>query len=150
MTEQTPPGVQRLIDAGARLDQSRPDRWLGDRGASADDGYDFIDTAGKCGWHAVPGWGEDGWDLGAWPLVIIFVRFADAPYGCMRYTEGDLDVWTFGPTAEGRTALSAKVDEWALEHWRRYPDDSPDLPPEGEPIPDRFLGPAGKARKAVG
>ena len=151
MTEPTPAptGVQLLIDAGVRLDQSRPERWVGDRGELAGDGFDFIDEAGKRGWHAVPAWGAQGWDLGDWPLVIMFVRLSDTGYGCMRHTEGDLDVWMFEPTAEGRTSVSAKVDEWAIEHWRRYPDDAPDLPPEGEPIPEQFRGAWGKARKAV-
>jgi hypothetical protein len=42
--------------------------------ARGDDGYDRIERAGRYGWEAVPSWGLDGWDLGSWPIVVIFHR----------------------------------------------------------------------------
>ena len=38
------------------------------------DGYDDMELAEKIGWHPISAWGKDGWNLGSWPLVIVFFR----------------------------------------------------------------------------
>jgi hypothetical protein len=43
------------------------------------DGYGDMEVASKQGWHAVSGWGRDGWDLGDWPYVVISVRNREHP-----------------------------------------------------------------------
>jgi hypothetical protein len=48
--------------------------------ACGHDGYERMNAARAHGWTAIPSWGLEGWDLGRWPLVIIFHRHgADAP-----------------------------------------------------------------------
>ncbi|MFZ0179956.1 MAG: hypothetical protein WAL84_08825, partial [Candidatus Dormiibacterota bacterium] len=39
-----------------------------------DDGYDRIEAARMRRWVAIPSWGRDGWDLGSWPLAVIYHR----------------------------------------------------------------------------
>lgn len=42
--------------------------------SKSDDGYSDMEVASGEGWHAVSGWGRDGWDLGDWPYVVVSVR----------------------------------------------------------------------------
>ena len=34
-------------------------------------GYDFLTANERAGWHAIPDWGRNGWDLGRWPTSIV-------------------------------------------------------------------------------
>ena len=38
------------------------------------DGYDDMGIAIKQGWTVLANWGRDGWDLGEWPYVAIYIR----------------------------------------------------------------------------
>ena len=42
-----------------------------------DDGYDIVERARADRWSAIPSWRRDGWDLGAWPLVVTDNRTTD-------------------------------------------------------------------------
>lgn len=42
--------------------------------AESDDGYSDMSAEARRGWHVIASWGRDGWDLGAWPYVAIYVR----------------------------------------------------------------------------
>jgi hypothetical protein len=79
------------------------------------DGYDVIEQASRRRWEAIPAWGERGWDLGSWPLVIIFHK--DNPgmgrYFVVEYVEGDLTCWDC-PTPEIREQIT---DSIAFYHW---------------------------------
>jgi hypothetical protein len=79
-----------------------------------DDGYDRIELARLHAWHAIPSWGRDGWDLGSWPLVVIFHRRIDAGYELAYNVEGDITVYRY-PTRE---LLDAATDGLAFWHWK--------------------------------
>lgn len=80
-------------------------------GERVDDGYDFIGAGASNGWHAVAGWGRDGWDLGSWPYVVVLFR-GDLERAI--YVEGDITVETFATREDRETA----TDETALFYWR--------------------------------
>lgn len=97
-----------------------------------DDGYDRIALARLHGWHAIPSWGRDGWDLGSWPLVVVFHRRTDAGYELAYNVEGDISVYRY-PT---RGLLDAATDCLAFWHWKHDGEswvagvDSVDVAPE--------------------
>jgi len=79
-----------------------------------DDGYDRIETSARRRWEAIPSWGRDGWDLGAWPLVVIFHRDSTVGYELAENCEGDATVYRY-PT---RALRDAATDQIAFWHWR--------------------------------
>ncbi len=79
------------------------------------DGYDWIDALTD-GWRPVAAWGREGWDLGAWPLVIVAHHDGDQLYSVGTYTEGDLDVQAFPTRAE----RDATTDHIAATWWRTF------------------------------
>lgn len=79
-----------------------------------DDGYDRMELARHRGWHAIPSWGRDGWDLGSWPLVVILHRHTEAGYELAYDVEGDISVYRY-PTRE---LLDAATDVLAFFHWK--------------------------------
>lgn len=79
-----------------------------------DDGYDRIEVARPRGWRAIPAWGRDGWDLGCWPLVVIFHRDIADGFELVENVEGDVTAYRF-PT---RAMRDAATDELAFFHWR--------------------------------
>ena|ERR1039458_7277429 len=87
------------------------------------DGYDRIGLANRYGWSALPGWGQDGWDLGVWPYVVVFIRDrkgSDADHGLQighdlydlaQNVEGDASCYTFG-SVEARSAAIDYLFAW--------------------------------------
>ncbi len=74
------------------------------------DGYDFMHGAAEHGWAALSNWGEDGWDAGDWPYVIIFIRgHKDIGYWTMVHVEGDLSVNKFDTMGEALQNLDTTV-----------------------------------------
>jgi hypothetical protein len=77
-----------------------------------------MELAEKHGWHAIDAWGRDGYNLGSWPLVIIFFRDLtkgnEVSYQVVEYVEGDVAMWNC-PTKEIRQQVT---DELALFHWK--------------------------------
>jgi hypothetical protein len=63
----------RPIMTAAELDSHRVDAHGRDYSRS-DDGYSDMEVAAGEGWHAIAGWGRDGYDLGDWPYVVVSVR----------------------------------------------------------------------------
>lgn len=95
-------------------------RQYGRNYAESDDGYGDMEAEGKRGWHAVSGWGRDGWDLGNWPYVIIYRRkLAEGKFGVMQIVEGDRTVYHFGSEADRDAAVDylflwyAAGEDWA-------------------------------------
>jgi len=70
-------------------------------------------------WRAIPSWGRDGYDLGSWPLVIVFVRNLDGRFDVIEYVEGDVAMYSC-PTADIRKAI---IDELAFFHWKHQGED---------------------------
>lgn len=79
-----------------------------------DDGYDVMEVAMGHGWRALPSWGRDGWDLGSWPLVVIYYRTRPGQFDLAEYVEGDVTTWRF-PTSELR---GEAIDRLAFDHWK--------------------------------
>lgn len=141
------PGQQdRLADLEERL-APLPD--LGDiphpgEGMTAGSGYEWMERL-SAGWHAEPSWGRDGWDLGAWPLIVVAV-FEDEErgrYAAATYTEGDVTVNRY----RSRGALHAAVNEIAEFHWRLGQSLGPDDLPEESGLLAKHCGPYSEARR---
>lgn len=105
------------------------------------DGYDDMDAAQKFGWHAIGGWGRDGYNLGAWPLVIIFFRDlnkgSEVLYQVAEYVEGDVAMWSC-PTEEIRQQVT---DELAFFHWKHSEKEWVGLYSSVDELPDELKGP---------
>lgn len=106
-----------------------------------DDGYDWIERLPR-GWHVVASWGEDGWDLGSWPYVVIAVFASSTEWAHAVYVEGDISVHTH----ESQGELVAAIDEVAEFYWRTGQYSSPDDLPEGKGLLPRHRGPYGRKR----
>jgi hypothetical protein len=80
------------------------------------DGYGWIERL-PAGWKAVPSWGRDGWDLAAWPLMVVATYEDDQTeqYALGVYTEGDITVMHF-PT---KAFLYDALDDVAEWYWRK-------------------------------
>jgi hypothetical protein len=85
-------------------------RWPGD------EGYDRMNFARGQGWEPISGWGLDGWDLGSWPLVIVYHR-GDAELSID--VEGDITIETFS-TSEER---DRRTDETAFFYWKNHDEE---------------------------
>lgn len=110
---------------------------------SADSGYDWIEQLPR-GWHVEPSWGRDGWDLGAWPLVVVALLVDEEHdrYAVATYTEGDVTVDRY----QSRGALNAAVNEIAEFHWRLGQSLGPDDLPEGSGLLAKHCGPYSQER----
>jgi hypothetical protein len=135
----------RLADLEERL-APLPD--LGDipppgPGTTAGSGYEWMEQLPP-GWHAEPSWGRDGWDLGAWPLVVaaLFVDEERGRYAVATYTEGDVTINRY----RSRGALHAAVNEIAEFHWRLGQSLGPSDLPDGRGLLAKHCGPYSEAR----
>ncbi len=78
------------------------------------DGYDRQALACRHGgWRAVPSWGSQGWDLGSWPLVTIYMKEQDGRFFLAENVEGDVTVYAFDTEKE----RNAACDGLAFFHW---------------------------------
>jgi len=103
---------------------------------AGDDGYGSIESAIDHGWRARSSWGLNGWDLGAWPIVVYFFRDRPAAFELAEYIEGDVKVWTF-PTDDLRSALVDTLAYW----WWDHEGESWTAGHSIDAIPDRLRGP---------
>jgi len=99
-------------------------------------GHDWIDALTD-GWHVVPAWGRDGWDLGAWPLVIVAHHDRHQLHAVATYIEGDLEVQAFASRADRDTA----TDHIAAYYWRANNNGPADLPDSDADLADHHRGP---------
>jgi hypothetical protein len=102
--------------------------------AESDDGYSDMAAEEKRGWRALASWGRDGWNLGDWPYVVVYVRESPAhtpdcsqsagdcrclpSYELMQICEGDRTVYSF-TTVRDRNAAIDYMFLWyaADKHW---------------------------------
>jgi hypothetical protein len=114
---------------------------------SGGDGYDDMELAEKHGWHAIPAWGKDGWNLGSWPLVIVFHRNLkkgdETAYQVIEYVEGDVTMWSC-PTAEIRQQVT---DELAFFHWKFSHQEWVKEYNSVDELPDELRGSYGRQRE---
>lgn len=93
----------------------------------SDDGYGDMQVAEREGWRVLASWGRDGWNLGDWPYVAVYVReraetlelqLRDAKWELQVIVEGDHDVYRFDHE-EDRTAALDYLFLWyaAGEKW---------------------------------
>jgi hypothetical protein len=84
------------------------------------DGYDRMEMARPHKWQAIPSWGRDGWDLGDWPLVVVYHRDRGDGFDLATNVEGDVSTYTF-PTRELRDEATDGIAffyrKWHNESW---------------------------------
>lgn len=103
------------------------------------DGYDYMESLTLGGWHSIPLWGIDGWDLGAWPYVIVAATEVDVDgcttYGTLHYCEGDVTAkWFVTPAA-----LREEISRLAHSYWKIGQAHGPeDLPEKFQDVPERY------------
>lgn len=103
-------------------------RWPGD------DGHDRMVFGRRQGWTPIPAWGLNGWDLGGWPLVVVYHR-GDTELAVD--VEGDIDTYEFS-TKEER---DRKTDEIAFFYWKIHEREWVQGIESHEQMPDRLRGP---------
>lgn len=101
------------------------------------DGYAVIEKAEACGWHVIASWGKAGYDLGSWPLVMVFHRALPDTYELVEYCEGDVTMYQC-PTREVRTAI---IDEIAFYHWKHNSEPWIEGYETVDQLPDELRGP---------
>ncbi len=112
----------------------------------SDDGYGDMEVAERQGWHAIPSWGRDGWDLGNWPYVAIYTRETDGKFEMQQVVEGDHSVYSFD-SAEDREAAIDYLFLWYAagnsQHWAPITTDQREMLDIGYPlvIPAKWRGP---------
>jgi hypothetical protein len=118
----------------------------------SDDGYSDMAFEEKRGWHAIAGWGRDGWDLGNWPYVMIYRREAGdhgslfvpgRRFELMQICEGDRTAYAFETKADRDAAIDylflwyAAGEDWApLSYEDRARLDAGELT-----VDEKFRGP---------
>lgn len=102
-----------------------------------DDGYDVMERVRTRRWHAIPAWGCAGWDLGAWPLVVICHRTTGTSSELAYYVEGDVDVYRY-PSRELRDCATDCLAFW---HWRQAEEEWVAGIDRVEDAPARLRGP---------
>lgn len=150
--------MERPIMTAVELDAHRTDAHGRDYSRS-DDGYSDMEVAAEEGWHAIAGWGRDGWDLGDWPYVVISVRCPVTEDGRGQYqvrqtVEGDSTIYNFDTNADQSAAIDylfvwygigQDYDEWtAAGLTSREALDAGTLR-----VPDEFRGPYSASRVNV-
>jgi hypothetical protein len=117
------------------------------------DGYEDMEAEEGRGWHALANWGRDGWDLGTWPYVMIYVRTTSGrfephdPGGrheLMQIVEGDRTVYRFVTEADRNAAIDYLFLWYAADkHWAPITCDQREALDIGYPlaIGDKWRGP---------
>jgi hypothetical protein len=101
------------------------------------DGYNVIERAEARGWRVIAAWGKAGYDLGSWPLVIVFHRNMPNAYELVEYCEGDVTMYKC-PTCEVRNAIT---DEIAFFHWKHKSEPWVEDYETVEQLPNELRGP---------
>jgi hypothetical protein len=101
-------------------------------------GWEWMEALSN-GWHPEPGWGSRGWDLGAWPLIVValFVDDEQQRYAVANYVEGDVEIKRY----QSRGALYAAVNGIAEFYWRLGQSRGPKDLPEGTGLRAKHCGP---------
>jgi len=111
------------------------------------DGYDDMELAEKHGWQPISAWGKEGWNLGSWPLVIVFYRNLkkedEILYQVIEYVEGDVTMWSC-QTKELRQQV---IDELAFFHWKFSHKEWVKEYNSVDQLPDELRGPYGSQRE---
>lgn len=77
------------------------------RSPMSDDGYDDMELAERAGWTTRYSWGEQGWNLGNHPYVIIQIRNRTGNrFEMQSICEGDHSVYRFPSDLERERAIN--------------------------------------------
>ncbi len=101
------------------------------------DGYSVMDFVRRSHWEAIPDWGQPGYNLGTWPLVIVFWREHNGTFEVIEYFEGDTTLYVC-PTNLIRCQIT---DEIAYFHWRFTDMEWTQPYPDSEDVPLELKGP---------
>jgi hypothetical protein len=103
------------------------------------EGHEWIEKAQEFGWYVPSSWGEMGWDLGHWPLMVValYDNAQDNVWALVSYVEGDLVLKVFAAwDRDVRAGIMARerrdraVTDIAVAWWRHGFVPGPnDLPP---------------------
>ncbi len=115
-----------------------PGRFWEDLPVLGIDGYSAMELAQKLGWRAIGDWGQAGYNLGSWPLVMVFFREREGTFEVAEYVEGDVAIWSC-PTEAIREAVT---NELAFFHWK-HASNGPDVGTyqSVDALPDALKGP---------
>ena len=83
------------------------------------DGYDVMEAVTDHGWNSVDAWGKPGWNLGSWPLVIVFVRRQNGIFQVAEYVEGDVTVYS----CPNKWIRQQIIDGLAFFHWKHQDEE---------------------------
>ena len=73
-----------------------------------------MDALREHGWTAIGKWGAGGWDLGLWPVIVVYHHEGAEGFDLAIDIDGDVTGYRL-PTRERRDALT---DEVALTYWK--------------------------------
>lgn len=99
------------------------------------DGYDRVEIYAKEGWHLLAGWG-DGYELGEWPYVMVYIRKHDEQFEVLENVEGDVAMYCC-PSREIRSQI---IDEIALFWWKLHKEDWVEGIDSSDQMPDSLRG----------
>jgi hypothetical protein len=85
-------------------------------------------------WKPIPTWGRDGWNLGEWPLVVVYHR---GELELAVDVEGDIDIYECA-TREER---DRKTDEIAFFYWKTNEEEWVAGIDSDEQMPPHLCGP---------
>ena len=105
-------------------------------------GYDWMAEVNARGWDTPGMWGNEGWDLGQWPYIIVATRTLDTDTGPLHavatYTEGDVETRWYRQQERCWEAISAE----AFACWKRREAHGPHpLPEHPADLPDDLRRP---------
>lgn len=129
----------------------KPDPWW-EKARDEGDGYDRTEFMEPFGWLALNSWGEDGWDLWAWPHQMVYVRREAHGVGVATNVEGDVTQYH----ADAKDEAWKIIDCLFVWYWQFHEadrrrnglDELVDVV-TWETIPERFRGPYGATRRAT-
>ncbi len=78
-----------------------------------------------------------GYNLGSWPLVMVFFRERKGRFEVVEYVEGDASMWSC-PTEEIRQQVT---DELAFFHWKHQGEEYVEDYDSVDQLPDDLKGP---------
>jgi hypothetical protein len=75
--------------------------------SKSDDGYGDMEVNESEGWETISGWGEDGWDMGNWPYVMLSKRWTTDKnlFEVLSVCEGDHSYYSFATIEDAYAAL---------------------------------------------
>lgn len=106
-------------------------------------GYGWMALLEGTGWEPLANWGAEGWDAGAWPLIVLATTITTDQqgrpiHGLAVYVEGDTSTSWY----RDRAALYEAITETCHFHWKMGQSHGPaDLPEHAPELPVEYFSP---------